>query len=315
MRRPPGRMGLGGGLIRAGAGAPGAAVAPLFTQLRITANDGGTAGPYSIAQLTMHEVVGGPDVLAGSGATITATSTNSGVIGNLTDGNDGTFFATNGGTQDITVAWLVGKNIVEVGIKSRNDGGNYGQTPYSGSIRTSPDNAVYTTAWSFGALPIAFVDPVYALMKMRNPALIPNTGTNRRIWGIRVNNAGASPFEIGKLELRATVGGAQMATGGTAMAIMPFNSGFSPDRIFTGTGNQFPWAGSQPLLGLYDFLEGNEKAKPAQLMIQASGISARCLTDFDLVYCVGIGQSPVVVQNFTSPATWGASEQRTFLVT
>jgi hypothetical protein len=276
----------------------------------------GGAGIYALSELQCYTDVGGADVLAGSGATLSATSNFSGgnPLSNLLDGNTATWWASaSGGTQNIFIDWgaNLGKNICEIGIKPRVDG-NWGQAPSAGSVAYSADNVTYTTDWAWPFLPISAF--TYPFLKMRRPALIPNTGSLHRFWGIRTNTpATSTPVEIGKLELRATLGGAQMATGGVGYAQAPFNSGFSPDVGFSGSGNQFAWAGawSHGFL-FYDFGEGNEKAQPAQLAVRASGIPSRCLTSFDLYYMDGLGQNPTFVENFTSPGTWTGSEVRLF---
>jgi hypothetical protein len=287
-----------------------------YLRLRMTTSMGNGGSLYALSELQCYTAVGGADVLATSGAILSATSNFSGgnPLSNLLDGNTSTWWASAiGGTQDIIIDWgaNAGKNICEIGIKPRTDG-NWAQCFEAGSVAYSADNITYTTDWSIPFLPISSFS--YPFMKMRRPSLIPNTGSLHRFWGIKHNApATSTPAEIGKLELRATIGGAQMATGGFGYARIPFNSGFNPDVGFSGSGNQFAWSGawSEGYL-FYDFGEGNEKAQPAQLAIRASGIPSRCSTNFDLYYMDGLGQNPTFVENFTTPGTWTGSEVRTF---
>jgi hypothetical protein len=299
----------------------GAADPRRYTRIRITDCQITGAGTYSLSQLACYETVGGSDVLAGSGATITATSTfSTNTTANLVDGNDATYWASNaGGTQDLIIDWGAGngKEIKEIGMKPRTDG-LYTQFPFSGSVDYSSDNVTYTNDWNWPFLPVHFNSGGSAnLLRVRRPALFPSTSPNRRIWGIKVNTTSASPPEFGQFEIRSTVGGSQIAVlgSGTPLSYTPFGNGFYPLKGFDGTGNQFPFSSTTRGYLLFDFGEGNEKAKPAQLAIKASGIPSRAPSDFDLVYIDGLGATPTVQQNFTTPATWTSSEVRTFTVT
>jgi hypothetical protein len=206
-----------------------------YLRLRMTTSMGNGGSLYALSELQCYTAVGGADVLATSGAILSATSNFSGgnPLSNLLDGNTSTWWASAvGGTQDIIIDWgaNAGKNICEIGIKPRTDG-NWAQCFEAGSVAYSADNITYTTDWSIPFLPISSFS--YPFMKMRRPSLIPNTGSLHRFWGIKHNApATSTPAEIGKLELRATIGGAQMATGGFGYARIPFNSGFNPDVGF-----------------------------------------------------------------------------------
>lgn len=277
-------------------------------------------GVYAIAQLTLHETVGGPDVLAGSGAIITASSVFSSPTNDaskVADGNDSTWWASaTGGTQTLTINWgaNAGKNIKEIGIKARNDS-SFQQMPLVGSVSYGPDGVAYTLDWNFPFLAITFTGAgVFGLMKSRRSSLIPSTAPNHRIWGIKGNACPAGFLEFGKVELRATLGGATLCTGaGTPLAVTPWRSDFPPSNAFDGIANQAVYRQDfSRAYAMWDFLEGNEIPIPAQVALKASAIPSRCYTDFDLFYMDGIDQSPVSVRNFTTPATWAASEIRLF---
>lgn len=286
-----------------------------YLRVQITTNQA-AGSTISMSELACYTSVGGPDVLAGSGATITAS--NGGTTSNLTDGNDSTFCAsTAAGTQDIIIDWGAGagQDIVEIGIKGQNDG-TFQNCPYTGSVAYSSDNVSYTTDWSWPAMMLEQFTSgtTLALQRIRRTSLFPG-GTNRRLWGINWNASSASFAELAQLELRATLGGANLCTGGKAVSHMPFSTAFSPALAFDGASSQ--WAGNsiaRSYLG-YDFGNGNEKAKPAQIAIKASAIPSRAPTDFDLWYQDGVGGTINIQQNFTSPATWTSGEVRLFTVT
>lgn len=291
-----------------------------FLRIQLTGNHG-DVNAFAASQLTCHQTVGGPDVLAGSGATITATSTLGGTsLSNLTDSNDSTIWAsTTAATQNIVIDWGAGagKDIPEIGFKGRNDSSAYGQSPFSGNTGYSSDNSSYTTDWSWPAFMLEqFASgTTLALQKIRRTSLFPSTGSNHRIWGIKWNASSANPPELAQLELRASLGGASICTGGKAVSSIFFNNGFSPSKAFDGVSSQ--WAAvsiAHSYLG-YDFLEGNEKPKPAQIAIKASSIPSRAPTDFDLWYQDGVGGAITIQQNFTTPATWAAGETRLWTVT
>lgn len=297
----------------------------LFVRMTLTQSNDQTN--FSLSQLTAHTALGGADILQGSGAAVTATSvfdpTNH-PPSHLIDGNDATYCATGGsaGVKDFMVdlTGITTMPIVEVGLKPRTDG-LYGQFPASVQIGHGPDTSTFNLDWTCSHLPVHFNSGGSAnLLKIRAPADAPATAPNHRFWGIRSNAAAATPHEFGKLELRATLGGAQMmvATAGQmALARTPFNTGFPPIVGADGSLNQFAFGFSFSTGGLWlwDFGEGNEKPKPAQIALRASGIPSRCMTDFDLFYLDALGQAPTVQQNFTTPATWAGSEVRLFTVT
>ena len=279
-----------------------------------------SGGVYAIAQLTLHETVGGPDVLAGSGATITASSVFSSPTNDpdkVADGNNSTWWASgSGGTQTLKIDWgaAAGKEIKEIGIKARNDG-SFQQQPLVGSVAYSANDSSYTTDWNFPFLAMTFTGAgAYGLMKSRLPSLIPSTAPNHRIWGIKGNACPAGFLEFGKVELRATLGGSTLCTGGgTPLMVTSWRSDFPPSNAFDGVANQAVLATNFARgYSMWDFLEGNEIPIPAQVALKASAIPSRCYTDFDLFYMDGLDQTPVTVRNFTTPATWSASEVRTF---
>jgi hypothetical protein len=291
-----------------------------YTRIRITAAQASSAGVYSVSQLTCHTTVGGSDILAGSGATVTASSTFSGQpVSNVYDASDSTFWASNTtGTQDIVIDWGSGngKNICEIGIKGRNDT-SFFQSPLTMNVSYSSDNSTYTSDWDIPliALKMSGTGTLLSLQKFRRTSLFPSTSPNRRLWGIRATAASASPIELAKVELRATVGGATICTGGDALGSASFDNSFIPTVAFDGSTGQYPWAATSGKYLIYDFGEGNEKAKPAQIAIKASSIPSRCPTGFDLIYQDGLGGAVTVQQSFTTAATWTSGEVRTFTVT
>lgn len=314
----PGITGMHG-LVGA-AGSAGVTTLRRYLRIRLTGNHG-DPNAFRLCELTCHETVGGADVLASSGATITATSTFAGTsLSNLTDGNATTVWAsTANSTQDIIIDWGAGagKEIKEIGLRAIDGGGIVGQAPFSGNTAYSADNSSYTTDWSWPAFMLEQFSSgtTFPLQKVRRTSLFPSTGSSHRIWGIKWNTSSANPPEIAQLEMRDSLGGANRCTGGKALCSVYFNSSFPPSLAFDGSSSQ--WAATsiaRSYLG-YDHLEGSEKAKPAQLMIKASGLSTRAPTDFDLWYQDGVGGTITVQQNFTTPATWTASEVRTFTVT
>lgn len=290
-----------------------------YLRVRITAPIHPSAAVYAVSELTCHETVGGSDVLAGSGATITATSTTgTNTTAKLVDADTSTFWASTGtGTQDLVIDWGAGagKNICEIGLRGRNDS-SWQQSPGTVAVAYSADNSTYTTDWSipFITMQLDLGGLPFTLQKFRRTSLFPATSPNHRIWGVRWNacQSGTLP-EINKIEMHATVGGSTINTGGTPLACIFFNTGNFPSWAFTGT--DFAMVDLSHGVIAYDFGEGNEKVKPAEITLKASSIPNRAPTDFDLVYMDGLGGTVNVQQNFTSPATWTGGLTRTFTVT
>lgn len=274
---------------------------------------------FSLSRLEAYTALGGADVLAGSGATVTASSTLAGTnVSNLTDGNDTTYWASSSGavTAEIVIDWgSVQPEIVEIGLRPRLDA-NYTQFPLDGDVSFSSDGVSYSGGWSFVKTGLDGAATSTMIRTRNTSLLVPGAAGARRIWGIKFNVIGGGQTipHCNKIELRASIGGATYVTGGTGFSATRFSTSFNPNAAATGVGN---FAMLTVTLGywFYDFGEGNEKAKPAQLMLKATGTDpTRMPSDFDLIYRDGNGGPITVQQNFTSPAAWSANEERTFTV-
>lgn len=310
-----------GGLTTAGLFDGAAAQAPVFGphrywRVEISGNHGGNV--QAASRLTMHSSVGGPDILQGSGATITASSTFGGYdVNNLIDGNDTTDWASStGATQNLDVDLGAGNeaDVVEVGLRGRDDASE--QSPRVGRVLYSDDGVTYAEAWAWPVLPLDHPgQAAMEVLRMRPPVLMPTpAGGARRIWGIRINTIQAGTVRhIQKLDLK--IGGTSIVSGGRALAASGYDSSYQPADGFSGAGQGFAFKDAARSILLYDFGEGNESAKPEEVAITASGWGDRSPTDFDLVYQDGIGSALTVQQNFTTLPTWIGGETRTFAVT
>lgn len=276
------------------------------------AQEGG--GVVALARLEAYTAVGGADQLAGSGATITASSTFGGFpVSNLTDGSDATAWAASSTDAYIQIAWLVAKNIREWGWKGRTD--FFGQAPRDGRIWGSKNGVDWLIVWTYEAIAFRHVGTTYNLIKMRNPDYVPSTTPNRRLWGLKFNTVGSSPPHIKKAELRNSAGGANICTGGNALACRQFDGSYDPEFGWDGTSSFATPSTTNGYLW-YDFGEGNEKGLPAEIMLQDfASFPTRMPLTFDLVYRDWNGGPITVQQSFTTPNTWTANEIRTFAIT
>jgi hypothetical protein len=195
--------------------------------------------------------------------------------------------------------------------------------PTSAIVESSPDGRSFLERFRYTRM----VGGEDYKMRAIDPASLPSPPIGKhRFWGISTSavqsGAANGPFGVAEIELRATVGGAAINTGGAgAGAKEPFASlSFNPSQAFDGnTSTEYASNGSAlPDILAYDFGIGNEKSPPAQLKIRARDATSSNFNQspvtFDLVYSDD-GQNWTVQQSYTSPSTWAASEERLFSVT
>lgn len=287
--------------------------------------NGGTSG-FGIAEVEMKDVVGGTDQCSGGTASARTAFSGAGAA-NAFDNSTSTVYSHNVAISQSD--WLqydfgsgVTKSIIEVTLLPRNDS-SWAQAPTSALVESSPDGVSFLERFRFTNA----VGGSGYTMRCIAPASLPaNPAGEHRFWGLRVSavQSGASggPFGTAEIELRATVGGTAINSGGRGgAALQPFmNSGNPPNYAYDGnTSNEYASNGSVlPDIIAYDFDIGSERAPPQQLKVRArSSLSSNfnsSPTTFDLVYSDD-GQSWSSQQSFTSPATWAASEERLFTVT
>lgn len=103
-----------------------------------------------------------------------------------------------------------------------------------------------------------------------------------RYWRIYSRNSGGTSFEIGEIEMRTSVGGADQCAGGTAIGTAPtfgaLANAFANDGATTWV--RIPTADSY--IG-YDFGAGNDK-DIVEIGLQSSGTASRMSTDFTVDY-------------------------------
>lgn len=284
--------------------------------------NGGTSG-FGIAEVEMKETVGGSDA-TGSGTASARTTFSGTSAANAFDNSSSTIYSHN--TTAFESDWLqydfgsgVTKTIVEVTLLPRNDI-SWGQAPTSAYVESSPDAVNFLERFRFTS---NAGSPGYT-MRAIAPASLPSVPVGKhRFWGIQADavQSGGLAFGVAEMELRATVGGATITTGGRGGAAkQPFtttNTNGGSAAFDANISTEYSSNGTTlPDVLAYDFDFGNEKSPPAQIKITArSGTNnTQSPTSFDLVYSDD-GQNWSVQQSFTSPATWAANEARFFNVT
>lgn len=295
------------------------AVAHRYWRIRpFKAFNGGTSG-FGIAEVEMKETVGGTDA-TGSGTASARTTFSGTSAANAFDNSSSTIYSHN--TVVFESDWLqydfgsgVTKSIVEVTLLPRQDS-SWQQAPTSAYVESSSDGVNFLERFRFTNA----VGAIGYSMRAIAPASLPSVPAGKhRFWGIQADTVqSGTVFGVSEVELRATVGGTAINTGGRGgTALHPFNSTTNGGAVgFDGsTSTEYSANGTLPDILAYDFDFGNEKSTPAQIKITSRNTSfAQAPTAFDLVYSDD-GQNWTVQQSFTTPATWTAVISRLFGVT
>ena len=215
-----------------------------YWRINVSAVTSGTL--LSILEMEMRESIFGPNVCAGGVATASDTLAGSsasyafdGSLRDLSTGATQDAWATNSGALP---AWLkydfgvgVTKDIVAISIQGRQGGFGPGQQAKDYTVEWSDDNSTWTVAWSVtGAVIGEFefhlsVDPSWS-----EPSYVGSPYGSHEFWRIytmRPQTASDAPA-IGEIEFRATPGGADQASGGTAVADAVFGAGLEASKAF-----------------------------------------------------------------------------------
>lgn len=139
-------------------------------------------------------------------------------------------------------------DIVEVALRSRGDGGDWGaDSPSEGRIEYSDNGSSWTPAFTFT------VTNWTAGAQLRTAtltAVTPPTAAARRYWRLRMlaNNTGQTG--MGEISMAATPGGADQCTGGTAFASGSYGGSYSPSSAFDNNSTS-NWFQSGSYVGIY----------------------------------------------------------------
>jgi hypothetical protein len=296
------------------------AAAHRYWRIRPFKSFNGATGGFGIAEVEMKETVGGTDA-TGSGTASARTTFSGTSAANAFDNSNSTIYSHN--TVVAESDWLqydfgsgVTKSIVEVTLLPRQDT-SWQQAPTSAYVESSSDGVNFLERFRFTN---AIGGEDYR-MRCIAPASVPTPAAGlHRLWGIQADAVqSGTVFGVAEIQLRATVGGAAINTGGYgAGSTFPFNSTTAlPSKAYDGNNStEYSSSGSVlPDVVAYDFGFGAEVVSPVQLKIRArSSFASQAPTTFDLVYSDD-GQTWTVQQSFTTPATWVGSEERLFGIT
>lgn len=212
-----------------GAGGGGGGGGPsTFRYIRVNAIATTGTAAMSCTQMEVRETSGGSNVA--TGGTPSAFATNNGFVpANAFDNNAGTFWVSTGGSLPYWLQYDFGsgvtRTIAEITWRSRTDG-NYSEHPNCFEIIGSNDLTTWyligiwpnETGWTLGETR-TYTRPIY------------DTGAHA-YWRMRSLSAqGGASVALSELEFRATAGGPNLATGGTALA------GSSFDNTVGGAGH------------------------------------------------------------------------------
>lgn len=273
---------------------------------------------YTVAELTMAIALGGSNQC--SGGTGLASS---GTIGSALDANTSTFWSssTTGNYEYIGYDFGSGvtKQIIEISLLSRQDNTPFFQQwPRTIMVEAGSDGINWLPIWTVNNSLQTYTDGAYVC---RNPAAI-SPGSTHRWWGIRPTTfQSGTVFGLREVEFRASLGGADLTTGGAGGSIYPFDQTTFGGKGYDSTTAEYSSASGQGANDVlaYDYGNGNEKAAPAQIALTARGNTGfneqnQAPTAFDLVYSDD-GFTWSLQEAFTTPATWTGTEQRLFALT
>jgi hypothetical protein len=148
--------------------------------------------------------------------------------------------------------------------------------------------------------------------------------TAHRYWRVYITSkqGGSGATEMQELVMRTTVGGSQVATGGTASASSSWWTGaFPPSKAFDGTSAEWISDGGVPLPATpawieYDFGSGNAK-DIVEIAITATGFGGSTSTsiakDFQLQWSDD-NSSWTTALSVTGDGAWIAGTTRTFTI-
>lgn len=295
---------------------PPSAAAHRYWRIRPLRAFNGNLSGFGIAEVEMRETVGGSDA-TGSGTASARTAFAGAGAANAFDNSGATIYSHN--TAVTESDWLqydfgsgVTKSIVEVTLLPRADN-SWAQAPTTAVVESSTNAISWLERFRFTRM----VGGELYTMRCIAPASLSPPGSGHRFWGLKVNTVqSGTTFGTAEVELRATIGGATITSGGAGAAKEPLSASASnqPNLAFdANTSNEYSSNNTLPDILAYDFGIGSEKVTPAEIKIRArsSTNNVQSPTAFDLVYSDD-GQNWTVQESFTSPGTWTASEERLF---
>jgi hypothetical protein len=276
---------------------------------------------YAWAEFIMAETFNGANAITNA-SMIHLASAGNGAPGNLIDGNAGTF------EYNTSTAWWQ-RNYVDFGAGNLKDISEIRMLPRSGNpeqwqagmdVFYGSDGDSWLSKWSTGGAnggTIVFTnDQTYSVI--RNPAkILPLSGGRHRYWGLKVNAVnGGGIHGVREIGFRPIAAGATNTTGGVGKSLCSFNTGTKAPLAFDGnTGTEYASAFGTDIIA-YDYGDGNEVAKPAEIAVTARGgglAASQSMTNFDLVYSDDGFTWSVQQAGFTASG-WTDGQTKTFAV-
>lgn len=308
------------------AAAGGGAGAHRYWRINSTANGGATE--TAIVELQMYESEFGPNVCTGGTASASSNLTGYGPE----DAFDG-FLGDTGTSSSIISAWAGATNaewlaydfglgndkeIVAIGIHGRQSAWTT-QMPTAFSVQYSDNGSTWTTAWSESGLSWSarefkrFVDPGYT-----EPSYTGSPWGTHVYWRLCIMEpiSGAVAPAIAEVENRATPGGADQTSGGTATAESIFSGSFPASNAFDGNASTL-WSSantSGPRAFTWVQYQHSSAVSWAQLVLKARNDTAANTSPANIAWQFADSSSgpwtTVMVQN--GLAAWSLGETRTY---
>lgn len=264
-------------------------------RISITANNGGAV--HSIAEIQMRASNGGADECSGG----TATASSSGdVPSKAFDDNAATFWYSVGSTAAwIQYEFAAPKEIVEFTLQAR---------PVNSANQTPKDFAL--EYWD-GAAWVALLTVQNEIGWLVGETRAWNNAAEKTTWRLYCTApVGLGPC-VSEIQLRATSGGADQCTGGTASASSVYSATYSADKAFDNDGATY-WAASAVAPGWlkYTFASATE-VEEYLVTAPADGNYTKAPTAWALQHNNGTG-GWTDFDTQAGVAAWSSGESRTY---
>ena len=288
---------------------------------RILINENVSGNVTGILELEMYDAVDGSNVCIGGTATASSENSEAGGPYTAAEGFDNLLIERSGendawaSTNTSPPHWLAyefasDKEIVGIGITPRAfAGATTGQSPKDFHIQASADGSSWSTVWS--ETNVAWESGKF--QRFYKPELTPvgDVGTHA-YWRLAIMmSEGNSAVSVGELELRTTVGGSDVANGGTPTSRTVFSSPtYDADKAFDNNSSTL-WSAQYASDWLrYQFVS---PVKIVQISVRArtDGFANTSPRDFNIQYSDD-GTNWTTFWGVVGQTGWAVGESRVF---
>lgn len=268
----------------------------------------------SAAEIEMRSSIGGSNLATGGTPYADSIFSASYPSSNAFDGTPSSFWVssiTNGGTHWIAYDFVTDVEIVEISYSKRPDSYGQAEAIIIGVIQYSHDNVNWNTYWIFET-PATWGTGAETRIFSKGPL-------EKKSWRIRTTQTQLANQRqsFAEVEFRLTSGGANQATGGTAISASSYSNLYKPSNAFDSNNSNYVSNGSvvsnAPQWIGYIFTEGKDinevmiRVRSDEYGANEGTVSAVVESSYDYL-------NWVEEWSFTTPATWlnNSNEERVF---